>query len=285
MSAGFVLSEGAKLFFKGRRVSFAATAVFAVVLSIIGIFALGTFYLVSFKNYVESRLEVTLFLAKDVDARTTLAQALALEGIADGTYVSSEEALAEFRTELGKDAELLEILKENPLPPSIRLRLEPAYRSLARLTSLEQKLKLLSGVEEVWIDRNLLSRLNTFLYVLLGADFFILLLVGLSAVLVTMIATRFAILDRRRIIDLYWHMGVSPRTLRAPYVIEGLFEGLFGSVISYAIVLLLHFAIAPFVGNMGFPYLVMLVILVSLGLLFGWMGSGIAIDAFKLKRQ
>ncbi len=285
MSAGFVLAEGAKLFFKGRRVSFAATAVFSVVLFIIGIFALGTFYLVSFKNYVESRLEVTLFLVQDADHEATLDQALALEGIADGVYVSSDDALREFRTELGKDAELLEILKENPLPPSIRLRLEPAYRSLAKLTSLEERLKLLSGVEEVWIDRNLLSRINTFLYVLLGADFFILLLVGLSAVLVTMIATRFAILDRRRVIDLYWQMGVSPRTLRAPYVIEGLLAGFFGSIISYLIVLLLHLAISPFIGNSEFPFLIMLAILVGLGLLFGWMGSGIAIDAFKLKRQ
>jgi cell division transport system permease protein len=198
--------------------------------------------------------------------------------------VSSEQALAEFREQLGQDAELLDILDENPLPPSIRLKLTPEYRSRAKLESLEQKLSLFEGVEEVWVDRNLIDRLNTFLYVLLGADAFVLLLVGFSAVLVTMLATRFAIIDRRRVIDLYWLMGVSPRILRAPYVLEGLLEGFFGSIIAYGIVFALHLILSPLLGSLVFPYWELAVILLGFGLLFGWLGAGLAIDAFKLKR-
>lgn len=284
MNTGFVLKEGSKLFFRGRRISFAAAAIFAVVLSIVGVFALGTFYLLSFKNEIESRLEVVAFLSPDADSEELIGEFSTLEGIVSGSAVSSQEALEEFRRDLGEDAELLDILDENPLPPSIRLKLTPEYRSRAQLDALEEKLLLFEGVDEVWVDRNLLDRLNKFLYILLGADAFVLLLVGLSAVLVTMLATRFAILDRRRIIDLYWLMGVHPRTLRAPYVIEGLFEGLFGSIVAYGIVFALHLILYSLVGSMGFPAWKLAAVLLGLGLLFGWLGSGLAIDAFKLKR-
>jgi cell division transport system permease protein len=284
MSARFVFREGSSLFFRGRRISFAAAAIFAVVLSIIGVFALGTFYLVSFKNEIESRLEVVVFLAPHADSDKLIGEFETLEGIVSGSAVSSEQALEEFRKDLGEDAELLDILDENPLPPSIRLRLTPEYRSRAKLDALEGKLALFEGVQEVWVDRNLLDRLNTFLYILLGADAFVLLLVGFSAVLVTMLATRFAILDRRRVIDLYWLMGVHPRTLRGPYVIEGLFEGLFGSIVAYGIVFILHLILSPLLGSMGFPFWELAAVLLGLGLVFGWLGSGLAIDAFKLKR-
>jgi len=284
MSAGFVLKEGSGLFFGGRRISFAAAAIFAVVLSIIGIFALGTFYLLTFKNDVESRLEVVVFLTPDADSDRLIGQFVNLEGIVEGSAVSSQQALEEFRITLGDDAELLDILDENPLPPSIRLKLSPEYRSLAQLDALEEKLLLFDGIEEAWIDRNLLDRLNKFLYILLGADAFVLLLVGFSAVLMTMLATRFAILDRRRIIDLYWLMGVAPRTLKAPYVIEGLYEGFFGGIISYGIVFVIHLILSPLLGSMGFPALELAAVLLGSGLLFGWLGSGLAIDAFKLKR-
>jgi cell division transport system permease protein len=285
MSAGFVLKEGSGLFFGGRRISFAAAAIFAVVLSIIGIFALGTFYLLTFKNDVESRLEVVVFLTPDADPDRLIGQFVNLEGIVEGSAVSSQQALEEFRLTLGDDAELLDILDENPLPPSIRLKLSPEYRSRAQLDALEEKLLLFDGIEEAWIDRNLLDRLNKFLYILLGADAFVLLLVGFSAVLMTMLATRFAILDRRRIIDLYWLMGVAPRTLKAPYVIEGLYEGFFGSIISYGIVFVIHLILSPLLGSMGFPALELAAVLLGSGLLFGWLGSGLAIDAFKLKRS
>ncbi|NLI98108.1 hypothetical protein GX441_05545 [bacterium] len=284
MNPGFVLKEATNLFFKGRRVSFAACAIFAVVLSIVGVFALGTFYLLDFKKSVEERLEAVIFLSNDADSGLLLSEISNLEGVSSGSAVTSEQALSEFKLELGRDARLLDILDSNPLPPSIRLRLTPEYRTRAKLDALEQKLKLFKGVEEVWIDRNLLSRLNTFLYVILGADFFILLLVGFSAVLVTMLATRFAILDRRRIIDIYWLMGVTPRTLRAPYVIEGIYAGFFASIISYVIVFVLHTLLARLHLGVGFPALQIAIILAGLGVLFGWLGSGLAIDAFKLKR-
>lgn len=284
MSAGFILKEGSGLFFGGRRISFAAAAIFAVVLSIIGIFALGTFYLLTFKNDVESRLEVVVFLTPDANPDRLIGQFVNLEGIVEGSAVSSQQALEEFRLTLGDDAELLDILDENPLPPSIRLKLSPEYRSRAQLDALEEKLLLFDGIEEAWIDRNLLDRLNKFLYILLGADAFMLLLVGFSAVLMTMLATRFAILDRRRIIDLYWLMGVAPRTLKAPYVIEGLYEGFFGGIISYGIVFVIHLILSPLLGSMGFPALELAAVLLGSGLLFGWLGSGLAIDAFKLKR-
>ncbi len=286
MSGGYIIGEGARLFFKGRRISFAAAAVFAVVLSIIGVFALGTFYLLSFKSYVEERIEVAVFLSPQANAEKLLADFLSFEGVQDGRIVSSTQALAEFRKDLGNDAELLDILKENPLPSSIRLNLAPQYRSLAKLEDLEHKLSVYKnkGVDDIWVDRNLLSRLNSLLYILLGVDFFILLIVGFSAVLLTMLATRFSILDRRRIIDLYWVMGASPRNIRAPYVVEGLFQGFFGSLISYAIVLALHLILSPLIGKFNFPYLEMAAVLSGCALLFGWIGSGLAIDSFKLKR-
>ncbi|MBD3284878.1 hypothetical protein GF338_00930 [candidate division WOR-3 bacterium] len=285
MSSGFVFNEGSRLFFKGRRISFAAAAIFAVVLSIVGIFALGTFYLLEFRQDIEERLEVVVFLEPGADAEAILPDIVRLEGVASDSAVTSGQALEEFRRTLGEDAKLLDILDENPLPASIRIKLTPAYRSRAKLEELEENLGLFEGVDEVWIDRNLIDKLNRFLFILLGADAFVLLIVGFSAVLVTMLATRFSIIDRRRIIDLYWLMGVAPRTLRAPYVVEGLYEGFFGAVVSYGIILVLHLLLSGLLEGVSFPCWEIACILAGSGLAFGWIGSGLAIDSFKLKRK
>ena len=181
----------------------------------------------------------------------------------------------------------IEIDGANRLADRLRAAGHEVKTQQINVNELEAKLMVFTGegVQEVWIDRNLLSRLNTFLYILLGADAFVLILVGFSAILVTMLATRFAILDRRRTIDLYWLMEVSPTTLRAPFIVEGLFQGFFGSLVALGIVFALHLIFAPLIGQMKFPYLELIGILIGLGLLFGWVGSGLAIDAFKLKRK
>ena len=73
------------------------------------------------------------------------------------TYISPEMALREFSGTLGEDADLLELLDGNPLPPSYHLELTAAARNLDAVRAIRDEVAGWAEVDEIvfhqdWID-------------------------------------------------------------------------------------------------------------------------------------
>ena len=109
--------------------------------------------------------------ALDVEPIQNLRQRLLEhEGVESVTYVSKEEALEEFRQQLGKDRDLLQVLEENPLPASLRVSLREADRTADKLQLLATWLRELPEVDEVRYGDTWIQRLEEYVRIFMILD-------------------------------------------------------------------------------------------------------------------
>ena len=151
-------------------------------------------------------------------------------------HVSKEQAWEEFRKALGSQSGILEGLDQRMLPASVDIELRSAYRSREAVLALVRRLAALEGVQEVeypetWLEkmRLLLIGLEWLKWVLGGFLFLVAFLIVSSTI-------KLAIVARQDEIEIMQLVGAGNGLIKAPFVIEGMIQGLVGAV--FALVLL-----------------------------------------------
>jgi cell division transport system permease protein len=90
-------------------------------------------------------------------------QILKMPEVAEVEFISREEAMEDFREQLGDDAELLGILRTNPLPNSLWVTPKDDAKTRDVMVELAGRIEPLKGVEEVRYGREFLDRFATVL--------------------------------------------------------------------------------------------------------------------------
>src|SRR5262245_37920424 len=119
-----------------KGMSLVSTLIMSVALLMLALFVLMTINLRNVARSFRSEIEIDVFMKEGAseDALQGFRQRLAaMEGVAAATYVSKDDALKEFRQQLGPDSDLLDVLQENPLPASMRLTMKESYQDSDRL--------------------------------------------------------------------------------------------------------------------------------------------------------
>lgn len=145
-------------------------------------------------------------------------------------YVSKAQALEEFRRIFPRYERLSQELTADTLPASIRIKLaDPADHDLVveRFEQLEEVQRVLSPAEIVdnWLK---LSRILNSVMLALGVA------LGISAIVLISNTVRMAIYARRDEISIMKLVGASNWFVRAPFVVEGMIEGLVGGLVAVA---------------------------------------------------
>ncbi|WP_422447236.1 permease-like cell division protein FtsX [Thermoanaerobacterium sp. DL9XJH110] len=216
---------------RNRWMSLASIGSVASALIILGSFLLLSVNFDHILKDVESQVEITAYLKDSVDQagisrlNTRIG---ALEGIKEIKFVSKEQALEEFKEQVGRD--LLEGI-ENPLPNSFRIKVANP-REVARVAAEIEKLP---GIEEVKYGKGVVEKLFKIIYWvrLLGA----VIMAVFAAVSVFIISNtiRLTVFARRREINIMKYIGATDWFVRWPFLIEGMFLGLVGSSIAVGI--------------------------------------------------
>jgi len=147
-------------------------------------------------------------------------------------YVSKEDALKELEETLGSDAPILSQLNENPLPASFELRLKEDIPDPSFVERKASDIRQIPGVEDVEYGEKWLSSLNT---ISQGMKVIALFLGGAIFVAIIFITySTIKILFYRRIdeVETLKLLGATRTFIRLPYLIEGLFIGLSGGIVS-----------------------------------------------------
>lgn len=186
-------------------------------------------------------------LQEDVKVVIYVADSLPQEGIADldkllksdravasVTYVSKEQALAEFQTQFPSESHLLEGLGQNPLPASFVVKLAPQFHVPDAVKRWAERTTSLPGVAQVEYNQDWIETLTTIArYIELAA-------IGVGFVLstasVTIIANtiRLTLYTRRDEIEILRLIGATKAFIRIPYLLEGALLGALGSALSLA---------------------------------------------------
>jgi cell division transport system permease protein len=205
-------------------------------------------------------------------------------------HVSREQAWRDFQAALGSQSGLLEGLPREILPASIEISLKPAQRDVPMVERLAARLKQEHDIASVeypqeWVERLALAVLTLdwvkwiFGGVLFLATFFI---VGSTV--------KLAVLARKDEVEIMQLVGASQELIQAPFVIEGMIQGVAGATISIIGLWVAYLLIQkemPAVGGLWAPLdelqfldLKGLALLLVIGWLLGAVGSAISLRRF-----
>ncbi len=263
----------------------------AISMLILGLFSLIYLNVQQSLHQMGGELQITAYLQETISSeqaevlRSKVADWPEVERI---TYISKEQALVRFRSQLREYAGILEGLKENPLPASLELTLMPQYGRSGNIKELSTRLGRLPGVAEVQYGRKWMAKLRVFVEVMK--------LVGITVGGLLLIATIFVISNtikltfysRREELEIMRLVGATDFFIKAPFLIEGLLHGLGGALLAaggLSLLVLFLFShldlplrLAVMAGSL--PTGQLLAGFLGLGLLLGVLGSMVSLRRF-----
>jgi cell division transport system permease protein len=211
--------------------------IMALALFVVGAFMLIEINLEKLLRGWGAQIQIIAYLKENTteeSAAALLQRVQTLPEVERARYVSREQAWRDFHTALGSQAGLLEGLPREVLPASIEISLREGFRDSADVESLAGRLRQheeLASVEypSVWIER-----LGLAILWLQWAKWFFAAALFLAAFFVVGSTIRLAAVARKPEVEIMQLVGASEELIQAPFVIEGMLQGLAGAALALA---------------------------------------------------
>jgi cell division transport system permease protein len=235
---GYLLREAWANIRLNRTTSLVAVVTTGFTLACLGVFLLIYLNVRGMAASLASEIKVIVFLQENLsDSQLAeLRQQLEREqAVAALSFVSKDQALADFREQFPSDFELLEGLGENPLPASFAVTLAPRFRSPEFVRRWAEQFKALPGVAQVEYSQDWVENLTGLLRNLEGLALSVGLILSVASVTIIGSTIRLTLHARRDEVQILRLVGASGSFLRLPYLIEGAMLGGAGSLLALGI--------------------------------------------------
>lgn len=276
------------------------TSLLTVVTIAVSIFLLGIFILlIQNASKAASRgggeLTVMAFLKDGVSSSELAALSRKMDDIVGGrgriAYIDKGQALEAFRQSLGDDAGILEGLDaDNPLPASLNVQLssvdeaEKAYQAIVRgfqgVTQIESVRYSRGGIEQL---KKMIALIQA-----LGVIGVVFLFIVAGFIIANTI--KLALYNHRIEVEIMQLVGAGRVSIYAPYLLEGLVQGVTGAVVGVVGVFIVFLLVNNVLGGsellrvlipeFGFIPLRHVITVVVAGALVGLVGSFLAVRKF-----
>jgi len=263
----------------------------AISMLILGLFSLIYLNVQQSLHQLGGELQITAYLQETISpeqAKVLRSKVADWPEVEEITYISKEQALARFRSQLREYAGILEGLKENPLPASLELTLMPQYGRSGNIKELSTRLGRLPGVAEVQYGREWMAKLRVFVEVMKLVGITVGGLVLIATIFVISNTIRLTFYSRREELEIMRLVGATDFFIKAPFLIEGLLHGLGGALLAaggLSLLILFLFShldlplrLAVMAGSLPTGQLV--AGFLGLGLLLGVLGSMVSLRRF-----
>jgi len=208
---------------------------------IMGVFLLISYNLSSVISRWKEEVQITVFLQEGLSSAqiSSLQEKLSREEeIKSLSYITKEEALADFKRDLKNQEGLLEGLGYNPLPASFQIHVKEAYQSPQRLQELAQRLKEWNGVEDVLYGQEWIERLSFLMGLFRMGGIALGVVLVLASILIVSNTIRLAICRGAEEIKVMRLTGASWAHIRVPFLFQGILQGLIGAALALLILFL-----------------------------------------------
>jgi len=159
--------------------------------------------------------------------------------------VTPRAALDRLVRELGPAAESLRGLSEEPLPPSLEVRVPERMRAPQSLRALATELRATPVVTGVDYGEQAVERLSAIARAVRWAGW-VAFVVLVGATLIIVSATlQLAIYARREEVEIQKLVGATDRFVQAPFLLEGALQGLAGATLAIAGLILFRQTLSP----------------------------------------
>jgi cell division transport system permease protein len=233
MSLAYTLRESLSGFRRAKVSSVISVITISISLILLGLFFIITLQTSKLIDSLRNKVEMEAFVAEPV-SKKEIAELRSrienMEGVEGVQYVSKDDAARIFKEEFGED--ITAVLDFNPLPPSFRVSLKPAYLTTERAAGIYAQLTSLPGIESVKYWKELLELLDRRTANVYNLTLGLGIVIGLSAVFLVSNTIRLAIHGKRRLIHTMELVGATSSFIRLPFLLEGIIQGFFGGCIA-----------------------------------------------------
>lgn len=276
----------------GSEITTAVTTTIGMTLTLLLIGILLTIGYLGFHWEQELRQEarVQVFFQREANPEV-LAEAREIlrtdPAVESSNYIDAESASRELEAELGES--FVDFLGYVPLADVMDLRMLPEASTSEALRVAVERMEGIAGVSEVVWQAELLEQIEStiqrLVWPLAG-----LALVFLFAALALMNNTiRLTVFSRRFLIKTMQLVGAHPRSIRAPFIRQGLYYGVISGALAFAaingVLAIVQVENATILDDFTPMILAALFgVLIALGVLFGVSSTAFAVNRF-LKRR
>lgn len=220
-----------------------ATGVIAAALVLLGMYALVVMNLQAVISGWQQDVHVSAYFAPTVDAEAQAAERSALAGraeVAAVELVTSAQASAWLRERMPEVEPLLVELGDTALPASLEITLRPGNTTPAAMDAFAESLRAGGKFEEIDYGREWVERASSFLDTLE--------LLGLVLGVILVVASLFlvgntihlVVYARRDELEILRLVGATDGYIVAPFLVEGVLQGLVGGALALAVLQLIH---------------------------------------------
>ena len=207
----------------------------AISICILGLFLIVFFNLNGFLSNWNKQVQLIVYLKDDIpqsqknDLENLFKKNLRVQSTEE---VNKDRAWKEFRESREEKLGLKFGLDFNPLPSSYRIIFKLSDNRLLHISEFASKIQNKPGVESVEYGKNWISRFEKFMVfcrvflMATGA------LLSFGLILIISNTIRLSIYSRQDEIELMLLIGATPRFVKIPFILEGMLQGLSGSLLS-----------------------------------------------------
>lgn len=244
-------------FVRNAWLSAATILILSLVLFVLGQLVFLSALANSAINSVQSKIDISVYFSASAPEDDVLAVKRDLEGlpdVADVSYVSRDQALADFRDRHKGNALIVSALEEvgdNPLQASVNIRAKDPSRYKAISQFLQDKKYPIVDKINYFENQVVIDRLSSIITTVRSFGVVVALLLAFIAVLVAYNTIRLVIYTVREEIGIMKLVGAASWFVRGPFLVTGMMYGAIAAAITTAI----FFPMTWFVG----PKLMLLV--------------------------
>lgn len=214
----------------------------SLVLLLVGVASMLLVNAKGVSDYFKENMQISVMMKQNVTDEAAMEYKEVLDGeryIKSTSFISKEQGQKELAEQLGED--FLDVFETSPIPVSIDVTLEADYVSSDSLEVVRAEIAESPLVEEVVYQRSLVDALNANLSrISLILSIFIALLLFISFVLINN-TVRLSVYARRFTIHTMKLVGATRSFIRAPFLVQSVFQGLFASFLAIIVLLGLMF--------------------------------------------
>lgn len=229
--------------------SLAATAIMMLTFLSITMFAFLVFGSSAVIKYFESKPQVTAFFkdeAKPEEIQQLASQLTASGKVASTKYVSKEEALQIYKDQNKSDPLLLELVTSDVLPASLEVS---AYR-IEDLGSIAQMLRssplVLEGEEGVIHHPEVIQQLSSWTNAIRIIGITLIIILAIVSVFIMMTVIGFKVSQKKEEIEIMKLLSATSTYIRMPFILEGVFYGLIGTLVGWLLASIALLYATPF---------------------------------------
>jgi cell division transport system permease protein len=266
----------------------AVAAIFIMMLTFlaISIFSFIVFGSSIVINYFESKPQVTAFFKDEAKPSDIQTLQNSLEGsgkIAKLKYVSKKDALQIYREQNKNDPLLLDLVTEDILPSS----LEISTNQIEDLQLVSEQLKSSPLVSEVVYQKDIINTLTKWTNAIRLIGISLITLLSVVSVFIMMTVIGFKVSQKRDEIEIMRLLSATNWYIRWPFMLEGIFYGVAGTIIGWLIASAALLYATPYLENFlhGIPllpvapifYLELLIGELIIAIILGMLASSLAV--------